>query len=446
MPSSSEVVAVHDDPASCGGPLPTDPFTALRFHFGMLLGVDDFETEQAYHRGKMRLHNAWLHREGVAWGFGVSLDRGSGELRVDRGLAYDHVGHELHLDAMACLNLGAWYDEHPDDPVLSGAAGQTGDQVRFDAHIQLRFRSCLDRQVPALSEPCEGSSVGTAYSRVVETVELRLVPGRTPARPFPSPYHRLRLLFMLEDPVERAGKVIESDQQVLDAREYVLGLPPERQPAAYLQAFRRFAPLDGLDLEPPDDPPPLFPTPEGTWLELADVVDVTLRGSKGNWRLTGGRVDVTVRPTHVATATIQELLCGPLFKAGEVGADAGGPRVRRDTVQVRNRVVTLAFDKPLRSASVTPEPFVVTTFGRHGWNNLEVRRATFRRQGNLVTLTLRETPEGDRLRLIARGTGTEPLLGESLVPMAGVVGGPPGTVHDGHDFVHMMPLGGYKDA
>jgi hypothetical protein len=480
MAGSSELDTVKDE-ASCGGLLPVDPFTALRFHFGMLLGVDDFETEQAYHRGKLRLHNAWLHREGVAWGFGVALDPGSGELRVERGLAYDRLGNELHLDATACLNLGAWYDQHADDPYLAGqpsgdqgegggygdAGGDQregqgggygygggeggpppGDRVRFDAHVQARFRSCLDRQVPALSEPCAGSSVGSAYSRVVETVELRLVPGRAPGRPRPGPYHRLRLLFMLEDPIGYGGDVADADQEVLEARRQILELPPEQQPAAYLRAFRRFAALDGLDLEPAPDPPPLFPAAEGTWLDLADVRGVTLQGRIGSWRLIDGRVDPTVRPAHVATATIQELLCGPLFRSRDEAADAGGPRVRRQSVRLRNRTITMTFDRPLRRASVSAEPFSVTTFGRYGWNDLEVRQASYRRQGSLVTLNLRETPEGDALRLIARGTGDEPLLGEDLVPMAGVVGGPPGSLHDGHDFVHMMPLeaGGYKDA
>ena len=51
-----------------------DPFRALHVHFGMLMGVDDFETIDAYHRGKMWLHSSWLHREGVLWGLRVALD------------------------------------------------------------------------------------------------------------------------------------------------------------------------------------------------------------------------------------------------------------------------------------------------------------------------------------------------------------------------------------
>src|ERR1041384_2672688 len=81
--------------------LPLSPYTALRYHFGMLLGVADFETDQGYHRAKMRIHNAWLHRAGVVWGFGVKVDLLHGEIRVMPGLALDAAGHELHLEAEA---------------------------------------------------------------------------------------------------------------------------------------------------------------------------------------------------------------------------------------------------------------------------------------------------------------------------------------------------------
>src|SRR5437763_14538743 len=85
------------------GTLPEGPFTALRYHFGMLLGVDDFETEQRYHRGKMRLHAAWLHGGGIVWGLDVDVVQERRELRVAPGLALDATGRELHLDARCCM-------------------------------------------------------------------------------------------------------------------------------------------------------------------------------------------------------------------------------------------------------------------------------------------------------------------------------------------------------
>ena len=89
---------ITSDTSPCGGGgatmadgdglLPANPYTALQFHFGMLLGVDDLEVSQAYPRGKMRLHNSWLHREGVVWGFNVRLNERN-ELAVSPGLALD---------------------------------------------------------------------------------------------------------------------------------------------------------------------------------------------------------------------------------------------------------------------------------------------------------------------------------------------------------------------
>src|SRR5438094_9849942 len=92
--------------------LPDNPFLALHYHFGMLLGVDDFETEQGFHHGKMRLHNAWLHRAGVVWGLGLEVDSETGEIKVEPGLALDAAGHELHLDRLMCVRVGDWYRNH----------------------------------------------------------------------------------------------------------------------------------------------------------------------------------------------------------------------------------------------------------------------------------------------------------------------------------------------
>ncbi|MBA3440954.1 MAG: hypothetical protein H0T92_13900, partial [Pyrinomonadaceae bacterium] len=141
--------------------LPLSPFYALSYHFGMLLGVDDFETEQAYHRAKMRLHNSWLHREGVIWGFDVRLEQASGEVRVLPGLAVDPAGRELHLETDACVNVGQWFEAHRRDPDFTVTEIENGFQ--FDAHVVIRFKACLTRQVPALMEPCAESGSDTAY-------------------------------------------------------------------------------------------------------------------------------------------------------------------------------------------------------------------------------------------------------------------------------------------
>src|ERR1044071_4967575 len=198
-----------------GDLLSLSPYSALSYHFGMLLGVDDFETEQAYHRAKHRLHNAWLHRGGVVWGFGVSINEDSGGVRVGPGLALDAAGHELHLEAEACLNAGKWFEKNQNDPNLE--AETTDNETKIvKAHVVIRFKACLTRQVPAFMEPCNNAGTGTAYSRVFETIEILMLPGPAPVKT--PPYHLLRLLFGLEAAQTDAdGNVMPDDQDGFDA-------------------------------------------------------------------------------------------------------------------------------------------------------------------------------------------------------------------------------------
>ncbi|MEO8333805.1 MAG: hypothetical protein ABI664_02450 [bacterium] len=468
--------AEHD---SGDGALPANPFTALQYHFGMLLGVDDLETAQAYPRGKIRLHNAWLHREGVVWGLDVGFNSRR-ELTVKPGLALDAAGHELHLDATACVDLGKWYDKHKDDDGFiftdDGAGG-----TQFDVHVVARFRACLARPVPAIADPCAGSELDTAFSRVSETIELLLRPGKAP--PKDLGYHRLRILFSLEDDATQYD-------EVKTRRESILALALDQQPRAYLDAFREFAALDEIDLSPQVDESgvvsSLFPE-DPTDVVLADVVGIDLRPAAGVGATGWAIVDplptpnVRIRRSHVATATIQELLCGPLFgalaaapppaqpplpptasdtppaplpplpnvpaplsstmaKAAYAG-DAGGPRVDPASATIKSsRRISLDFSAPLSLRAVGVEQFSVTAFSsKGGWTTLDISDVKLDSAANTVVLEMKDTiTASSTIRLIARGTGPQPLLGTDHVPLAGAIGGPPGSVNDGHDFVIML--------
>ena len=418
------------------------PFFALNYHFGMLLGVDDFATEQQYHHGKMRLHNAWLHRAGVVWGFGVRLDLSHGEIRVLPGLALDASGHELHLDGDACVNVAEWYLKHKDDDGFASETTETG--VTLDAHVEIRFKSCLTRQVPALVEPCEGGAGSTAYSRMFETVDIQLLPGKAPA-PAAPPYHRLRVLFDLAEPV------LPADQEVVDARSAVRAMASEQQPAAYLQALRKFAALDEIDLQPAKTSDEamrlMFPEPGSSPVVLADVTGITLdrTGENNTLKLTGGVVDVTVRPSHIATATIQELLCGPLFSdvsdvtpAPEI-PEIPGPRVLAESIQITDLDVDFDLDKDLHPQSTTIDAFFVSAFTEDGgWADLPFTITSTTGPPHVNLHLKKALPEGALVRVIAKGTGPEPLLGTDLAPLSGTVGGPQPQPHDGLDFVFMQ--------
>jgi hypothetical protein len=430
--------------------LPLSPYSALSYHFGMLLGVDDFETEQAYHRAKHRLHNAWLHREGVVWGFDVVAnddDKEKGEIRVTSGLALDAGGHELHLEADACLNLAKWLEKHDKDPNLE--VETNGDEKKIKrAHVVIRFKACLTRQVPALMEPCNNAGTGTAYSRVFETVEILMIPGPPPVKD--PPYHLLRLLFGLEAAeTEEGGAVKANDQAVLDALAAIAALPDADRPPALMAAFHRFAALDEIALTPAksedDARVLLFPGRDDEPVVLADITDLTLQKKNGNWILTSGNIDTSVRPSHVATTTIQDLLCGPAFGAAAAspGSGAAGPQVDRASLKfVDAATIEFLVDKNLQPETVKPAGFSVSTFdSANGWQVINVDKAGFDPETKTVTVALGAKMTG-RVRLIVSGTGPTPLLGDDLVPLAGEVGGPAGTEHDGHDFVHMQDAEG----
>jgi hypothetical protein len=455
-------------PTAPGVALPVNPFWAPRYHFGMLLGVDDFETEQAYHRGKLRLHNAWLHGEGVVWGMGVDLpevdgdpDALRGEVRVHPGLALDAAGRELYLEVPMCVDLAAWYRENRDDPDLREVVREEEDgTVVFDAHVVACFRACLGRPVPAISEPCERAGSDTAYSRAQETVSLRLVPGPAPERE--GRYPRLRLLFGIGDPREdEAGETLDADEEVLDARAEILALPEADQPRALLEAFRRFAALDEIELRPATIPDHgetlLFPAGEDRCVVLANVLEITLgRDEDGDPVFESARVDPTVRPAHVATSTIQELLAGRPAAGGEGGGgggeapapdepgrDAGGPRIDRDSVEVKGERVEMVASPRVSPGSLSVDAFSVMNYDRNdGWHELEIVAPPHLDEDDpsRIVLHLKNAGRGSVVRVIARGTGPRPLLGLRGVPLAGARGGPPGTAHDGNDFVCMIKL------
>ncbi len=434
--------------------LPATPFTALQYHFGMLLGVDDLETAQAYPRGKLRLHNAWLHGEGVVWGFNVLFNERH-ELAVEPGLAVDAAGRELHLDQRACLDLGKWYGAHKDDTTFTFKDdAHLGGKV-FTSHVVARFKVCLARPVPAIADPCEGAQTDTAYSRALETVELLIRPGKAPVTP--RPYHRLRVLFQIE-----ADSVALKDVRL--RRESIQALAPADQPAAFLAAFREFAALDTIDLKPQqaaaDKSASIFPE-EPTEVVLADLEDIVIGTSAGGGFVILAPLPVPktiIRPALVATTTIQELLNGPLFGGAAGGGtgntptptpttgtgtvtgatDAGGPRVIPGTVVVNTSSVTFSTNGPLEPNSLDERSILLSLYNpAKGWKVIDVTSVTMGSTTTDVTVKTRDIPPNLTVRVIVKGTDRFPVLGTNLIPLAGVVGGPPGTKDDGHDFVLM---------
>ena len=301
---------MNDTPCSTDIPLPSNPFVALHPHYGMLLGVADFQADQAYHRGKMQLHNAWAHGWGVLWGLGVRIDAGKGEVAVAPGLALDGRGRELHNDGAMCVNVERWFEAHRNDAgfVYTDSAGV----IRFDAHVRIRHHACLSAPVPALADSCSNDSAGIAYSRVFETVLIELVPGPAPARSHRNPV--LRVLAGLQDArKDDAGVVLPDDQAALDARAAISAAAPADRVATAATALHHLSVIDSIaevsaqPTDPDDTDGHLFPAAGPTALALADLFGVTLTPSATGSTLSVTTVDPDVRSVLLATSTLQAL-------------------------------------------------------------------------------------------------------------------------------------------
>jgi hypothetical protein len=123
---------------------------------------------------------------------------------------------------------------------------------------------------------------------------------------------------------------------------------------------------------------------------------------------------------------------------GRAAADAGGPRVDPASVVMTERQIAFATDQELYPESVTSGAITVTAFDEaEGWKPVAIDRVRLSTNGRRVSVVLRETPRAALVRLVARGSGPTPILGRTLIPLAGSPTDPQASSHDGNDFVWM---------
>lgn len=433
--------------ACCADDLPVNPFVALRVAYGMLLGEDDFRTLMGNPRGKHMLHDAWLHGCGVVWGYPVSL-RGTLELEVGPGLALDGWGRELLLDHTECLNVRDWVarlEELPDAPAppVKGDSEHGCREVTITACLYAEFDCCPAEPVPTLADPCDITRQHDDYSRVVERVRLVLREERDPA---PSrPYRRVRMLLGLQDISND-----EAGSQAHDAAWVVHTAVGEDRAAELLRQVRCLAALDSAELSPAGEPgvgadhecgsqPGLFPVVEDdAGVPLASVT-ITVKNPDDCPEISDVHVDLCCRTALLPSATIQEL-CNGLAPGvfGPTTVDAGGPRVIPPAQWSEDgKTVRVAVTADLVPGSIK-RAVKLTSLSDRGWVNEDIYQT--RLEPGYLVIDLADPPVNDTVRLIVKGTGPTPVFGAgSLVPLAGVVSGPPGTADDGHDAVLTFP-------
>ncbi len=397
------------DPAT-----PGDPFTRLHYHYGQLLGAEDFNTEQRYFLLRSRLHNAVLHGFGTVWGLKVGFIETETALRLtcDAGLAIDALGREIHVPQKVCLDITGlastrfWADLAP-PPGLhtlpTDAAGlhrpdtpgrtplelerprAPGDDPRRRVYVVLRYRACLTELAPAVVQPCSDQDAALAPSRVNDGYRLCLEAA----------------------PPDGAG---------LPIRDITTRPAPSADPRERL--------LD-LILNPPTDLARLWSGADDAPLLLA-VLDLAPVGTPPERVKLDGPIDNGVRALLPAVQAVADLALAthlespaglPAFQAVGVSAAAGAG------ADAGRMVVSVATSRPVLAASLGDASVRVLRFDTAAGKWVEPTITPPATTAGGLSVTVEEVwADATPYQVCLAGTGAAALLASDHTPLAGAAG------------------------
>lgn len=175
-----------------------------RVHYatGVLLGAEDFQAEQNYHRGRLARALAYTMGHGTLAGLEVTHEPAqaadatnparSERLLVTPGLAIDRIGRLIEVPRSLCLKLDDWYEAG--SPQLLRQAWHDGGTLWTDSpsgvavDLFIRFLVCERGKTPSFASDAFDSfdSVTAARLRDGYEVELILRQESSPSLPRPQ--------------------------------------------------------------------------------------------------------------------------------------------------------------------------------------------------------------------------------------------------------------------
>jgi hypothetical protein len=153
-----------------------DPGRHVNFTSGMVLGVDDYRQEFAYHSER----DKWIVRDflgyGTLSGLAVSLeDTPEGpRVRVTPGAAAAPSGQLICVGREQCGGLNAWLARDDVKEVLRLRTDGTPDPLhtRLNLYLTLCYVDCAVAEVPIPGEPCRSDDNLMAPSRIADDYAL----------------------------------------------------------------------------------------------------------------------------------------------------------------------------------------------------------------------------------------------------------------------------------
>ena len=206
------------------------PDLRVFYHYGMVLGLDDFVQEQVHNLYLDHHHERALHGYGTVYGLHVTTTTPSDDtadvtVTVEPGMAIDQRGREVTLKCSQCARLGAWLATQ-DEATVQANLGPSGELV---VYVVIAYAECPDDLVPVPAQPCSTSSQAQTPSRWRDSwdIEFRWSP---PAMPAWDAIRRLANLLNSVQVVPGLDPAASSEEEIIQA---VLALPTEDSPSGY---------------------------------------------------------------------------------------------------------------------------------------------------------------------------------------------------------------------
>ena len=167
--------------ATLASAAPPDPTKHVNYTLGMILGVDDFTQDFAYHEARLQ----WLARDligyGTVSGLRVSPADGGRDgplVRVEAGAAVTPSGRLVCVSGAQCAQLVDWVDAHRVE-IVGVTASPPADSVR--AYVVLSYRERETDELPVPGEPCRSADELMQPTRVQDSFALEQI-GRASCR------------------------------------------------------------------------------------------------------------------------------------------------------------------------------------------------------------------------------------------------------------------------
>lgn len=161
----------------------------VNYATGMLLGAEDFQAEQQYHRGRLARALAYTMGYGTLAGLEVDwapAQEASGDtparserLMVAPGLAIDRLGRMIEVGGSRCLLFDRWYQATSSEALRlawhPAEALWTGSPAGVAADLFIRFVVCSGEKTPAFSDEAGASFDSIVDGRLSDGCDMGLI-------------------------------------------------------------------------------------------------------------------------------------------------------------------------------------------------------------------------------------------------------------------------------